>query len=157
MLNFLHIILALIPTRPNENEISLPEVWKQALMVRRTRRRSGTAVPVRADSLSVPRVGRRDYYTALRSASAGCHPAIEGDQDLQVPACGTKRSPAYYTDGRDSEAGWIERKRNSITCRHIDGQGIARTGRGPKRAARWVDLETHFGSTTIIGSFKRSK
>ena len=128
MLNLLHTLLALIPTRPNENEISLPEVWKQALMVRRRRRCSGAEVPVWADTLSVPRSGRRDYYNALRSASAGCNPAIEGDQDLQVLACGTKRPPKYYTDGRDCGAGWIERKRNSIACRHIDGQGIARAG-----------------------------
>ena len=157
MLNFLHILLALIPTRPNEEKVSLPEVRKQALMVRRTRRRSGTAMLVRVDPLPVPRITRRDYYNAFRGASAGCHLAIEGDQDLQVFAGCAKRVPAYYIDGRDSGSCWFTRERNSFARRDIDGQRVARTGRGPKRAARWVDLETYFGSTTIIGSWKRSK
>ena len=140
------------PTKSFHEKISLPEVRSETQLVRTGRRRSDPKMSVRAYALSLQRIGGRNYRDALRCACAGCDVTSRRDQDTQVPSSREKRASAYNSYGRHCEQNWIKGQRNGIVSRDIDGQRIARTGRGKKRAVRWVDLETHLDSTDTIES-----
>ena len=120
MVDFIRKLTAVIPTRPNE-KVYLPKVRKQALMVRRRRRRSHTTVFVWVNSLFVSGNRRGCYGAALRRASAGCDHTFARYKDLQVSACCKERAPCYNSHRGDSGGSWITGEGNGIVSSNLDG------------------------------------
>lgn len=113
----------LTPTKSfyESEEISMPEMRSGTQLVREGRRRPDPEVPVRTDPLPVQGTGGRDYGDALRSACAGCHAALRGDQDSKMPDGSKKLSSPAHTYRGDCGANWIKGKRNGIARRNFDG------------------------------------
>jgi len=144
-------LMALIPTRSHE-EISLPQVRSEALVVRARRRRFNTKMFVWIDALFVSRIRRWKYCDALRCASARCDSTSKRDQDLQMSVSSEERAPSDNTYWWDSETSWIKRERNSITRRYLDGSGVVREGASETWVTRGVSMETNLSCKEIIKS-----
>jgi hypothetical protein len=146
-------LMTLIPTkRIHEEEISVPQMRGCPQLVRTGRRGPDSTMPVRAYALSLQGARGRYYRDALRSACARCIPARRGHQDSKMPDGSSQSPPPAHTHRRDRGENWIKGKGNGIARCDIDGQRIARTGRGEKRIVRGVDLEAYLNSTNTIES-----
>ncbi len=156
MLDFAMQLSALIPTRPNDNAISMPQV-RRVFLVRERWRGFNSTLSLWTAPVPVSGTGGRHYCDVLRGAGARYNVTGERDENTQVSHSGSQRLPGDNQDRGDSEANWIKRERNGVSRSHIDGQGVARTGRGPKRAVRWVDLAIDSCGSKTIRNRQRSR
>ena len=147
------------PTKSFHEKISLPQMRVCTQLVRAGRRRPDPKMSMWSYALFISGVRGRYYRDALRCACSRCDSSCERDEDTEVSYGSQEFASTYDTDGGHSQQNWIKGKRNGITRCDIDGQRIARTSRGEKRVARWVDLETHGSSSKTIESrqHKRSR
>lgn len=144
------------PTRSHE-KVSLPEMREQTQLVRSRGGRPDSKVSLRSYALSLSRVRGRHYRDAIRCACSGYNTTCGGHEDSQMPDGSSQPLSEKHTYWGDCGENWIKRKRNGIACRDADGQRVARTGRGEKRAVRWVDMEVDSNGSNIIESRQRSR
>ncbi len=126
-------------------------------MVRERWQRFNSTLSLRTTPVPVSGTGGWHYCNVFRGAGARYNVTGERDENTQVSHSGSQRSSGDNQDRGDSEANWIERERNGISRSHIDGQGVARTSRGPKRAVRWVDLAIDSCGSKAIRNRQRSR
>lgn len=149
MLDFGMQLLALTPTRPNDNTIPMPQV-RRIFLVRKRRQGFNPTLSLRAVSIPVSRVGGRNYRDVLRGAGTRYYVTSGGDKNTQMSHSGSQCLSGDNQNRGDSGTNWIERERNGLTGGHVDGPGAFRASGCKERASRWVDLAVDcYGSKTF--------